>query len=104
MNHSVFLWWAQRSVIYFKGAVKMSFLTQWLESLDYDYKILPHCSRHKSSRSSCMECVDNCPEDAIQIKDNVPIIDAQKCTECGDCVASCPVQAVEGFLSKRTIK
>lgn len=79
------------------------FLSHWLESLAYDYNILSHCSRYQSPRSSCMECIDSCPENAIKIEDGKPKIKSKDCIECGDCVASCPVQAVEGFLPKRTI-
>ncbi|TRM10919.1 4Fe-4S dicluster domain-containing protein [Lentibacillus cibarius] len=81
----------------------MGILGYWLESLDYDYKVLSHCSRYQSPRSSCMECVASCPKDAIYIKDGQPTIDSKNCIQCGDCVASCPVQAVEGFLPKRSI-
>lgn len=75
----------------------------WLNSLDYDYSILSHCSRLQSPRSSCLECVKSCPENAIKIMDDKPVIDLKSCVECGNCVASCPVQAVEGFLPKRRV-
>src|SRR5690625_1498371 len=81
----------------------MGLTSSWLESLDYDYKILPHCSLYQSPRSSCTKCIDKCPENAIEIKDAEPLIDTTKCTQCGNCVAICPVQAVEGFLPKRSI-
>lgn len=81
----------------------MGLLSRWLESLDYDYNILPHCSRHQSPRSSCTNCIDSCPENAIQLVNGKPKINSTKCTECGECVASCPIQAVEGFLPKRSI-
>lgn len=81
----------------------VNLLSKWLESLDYDYQILPHCSRLQSPRSSCDECISSCPEQAIRLKDGKPVIHSGQCIECGDCVASCPVQAVEGFLPHRTI-
>ncbi|NBJ70001.1 MULTISPECIES: 4Fe-4S binding protein [Clostridia] len=81
----------------------MGFLTRWLESLDYDYKILPHCSRYKSPHSTCTECIDHCPKEAIQLQNGKPVIHTADCIDCGKCVASCPVQAVEGFLPKRSI-
>lgn len=81
----------------------MGILSYWLASLDYDYSILSHCSRHQSPRSTCRKCIDSCPEHAIQLHDEKPVIDMKQCTECGHCVASCPVQAVEGFLPKRQI-
>jgi len=81
----------------------MGLISYWLESLDYDYKILPHCSLYQSPLSSCTRCIDSCPENAIQLKDGKPVINTTKCTQCGDCIASCPVQGVEGFLPKRSI-
>lgn len=81
----------------------MGFISYWLESLDYDYRVLSHCSLYQSPHSSCTKCIDSCLGNAIQIKNGVPVIDSVKCTQCGDCVASCPVQAVEGFLPKRSI-
>lgn len=81
----------------------MSLLGKWLESLDFEYKILPSCTRNKSPRSTCLECVTSCGEQAIEIVDNVPVINHDKCSECGHCVSACPVQAVEGIFPKRTI-
>lgn len=83
--------------------IGMNILGRWLESLDYEYHISPHCSRHQSPRSTCRECIDSCPTEAISLENDKPIIHHKSCIECGDCVASCPVQAVEGFLPKRTI-
>ncbi|WP_077302721.1 4Fe-4S binding protein [Virgibacillus pantothenticus] len=81
----------------------MGFLIHWLESLDYDYKILSHCSRYKSPLSSCTECIAHCPTEAIQLQAGKPVIHVEDCIDCGKCVASCPVQAVEGFLPRRSI-
>lgn len=78
-------------------------LGRWLETLDYEYDILPHCSRHISPRSSCIECVDICPVHAITLENDKPVINAKSCIECGDCVSSCPVQAIAGFLPQHTI-
>lgn len=79
-------------------------LGNWFESLDYNYHIASHCSRHVSPRSTCTACIDSCPVDAIKLENGKPVIDIENCTECGDCVASCPVQAVEGFLPKWKIQ
>lgn len=81
----------------------MNILHHWLESLDYDYQILPSCTHYQSPRSSCRECVDCCPEQAIIFKDKKPFINTENCTQCSDCVVACPVQAVEGLLPKRTV-
>ncbi|WP_438313124.1 4Fe-4S dicluster domain-containing protein [Sporosarcina sp. FA9] len=81
----------------------MNILQHWLESLHYDYKILPSCTHYQSPRSSCRKCIDNCPEQAITFMDGKPFIDAEKCTQCSKCVVACPVHAVEGILPKRTV-
>jgi len=39
---------------------------------------------------SCGLCVRNCPHGAIEMKNNVPIIDYRKCTGCKTCVEKCP--------------
>lgn len=42
----------------------------------------------------CGTCVDTCPFEAIEIKDNIAVI-GDKCTACGACVEECPVGAIE---------
>ncbi len=42
----------------------------------------------------CMKCQKTCEFDAIHVKDNVAIIDAEKCTGCKQCVGVCPVKAI----------
>jgi len=44
---------------------------------------------------ACGKCVKTCPVGAIELKDNVAIIDYTKCTNCGQCVAACPTKAIE---------
>lgn len=83
--------------------LSLNLLGRWVESLGYEYRILSHCSRHQSPRSSCMECIEICPVNAIRLEDDKPLIHTKGCIDCGDCVASCPVQAVEGFLPQHTI-
>ena len=38
----------------------------------------------------CGVCADNCPEDAIGLKDGVYIVDPDTCTGCLTCVEVCP--------------
>jgi ferredoxin len=38
----------------------------------------------------CGECADNCPEDAIHLKDAAFIVDPVACTGCLICVEVCP--------------
>ncbi|MDW7651263.1 MAG: RnfABCDGE type electron transport complex subunit B [Bacillota bacterium] len=39
---------------------------------------------------ACNLCVKNCPVDAIRMENNVAIIDAYICNNCGTCVEVCP--------------
>lgn len=48
----------------------------------------------KSECTGCEECFDNCPAEAISMKDSVAVINAEECTECGECVDACPAEAI----------
>ena len=39
-------------------------------------------------------CMQSCPKGAITIVNNRPVIDKEKCIECGRCVQSCPYNAI----------
>lgn len=39
---------------------------------------------------ACSKCARNCPEQAITMVDNLPVIDYSKCVSCGKCVTDCP--------------
>lgn len=39
-------------------------------------------------------CKENCPKDAIEIKDKRAVIDSEKCIECGKCIGACPYGAI----------
>lgn len=81
----------------------MGILNRWIESLDYEFYVLDSCSRHQSPHSTCSKCINSCSADAVTLVSGKPIINHEKCTECGDCIAECPAQAIEGFLPKRMI-
>lgn len=38
---------------------------------------------------ACSACAKACPNDAIEMKDNLPVIDYSKCDQCGQCAARC---------------
>lgn len=82
----------------------MSIIDKWLESLDYEYEILDHCSRLKSPFSTCTMCQDSCPEQAITIESHKVSINKELCTECTKCLIACPVQAIGGIFPKRDFK
>lgn len=44
--------------------------------------------------AGCGECVENCPTEAISMKDNIAVIDPDTCAECGDCINVCPTEAI----------
>lgn len=44
----------------------------------------------KAGCIACSICAKKCPENAIVMKDNLPVIDYDKCTGCGTCVQVCP--------------
>ncbi|HML37644.1 MAG TPA: 4Fe-4S binding protein [Bacillota bacterium] len=46
--------------------------------------------------TGCGECLDACPEDAIEGKDRfIHIIDEDLCIKCGKCVPACPENAIK---------
>lgn len=79
----------------------MGVWSKWLESLDYEYEVLPSCTRHLSPRSTCSKCIEVCEEKAISIKRGKPVIENSKCNECGICIPTCPVQAIAGIFPTR---
>jgi|GEM_PF-284772 len=44
--------------------------------------------------TGCGACVDVCPQGAINIRNNIAVIDQALCSECGNCAAACPADAV----------
>jgi len=61
----------------------------------------------KSCEYGCLgyaTCMRACPFDAITMSaDNLPVINAQKCTACGKCVAACPKQVIELALMSKAV-
>ena len=81
----------------------MGILSKWIESLGYELEILPTCTRNLSPRSTCEKCIGACGEHAISMENGRPLIDKNKCTDCGNCISTCPEQAIAGIYPKRTI-
>jgi NAD-dependent dihydropyrimidine dehydrogenase PreA subunit len=44
--------------------------------------------------TGCGNCVEVCPVEAIALKDDKAVIDADTCVDCGTCVDECPVEAI----------
>ena len=45
----------------------------------------------------CGLCAKNCPNDAIEFKNNIAVINYEKCTECGACVEKCPRKIIKVY-------
>ncbi|MGB4609538.1 MAG: RnfABCDGE type electron transport complex subunit B [Saccharofermentanales bacterium] len=43
---------------------------------------------------ACRRCVSACPENCITIRNNLAVIDHEKCTNCGACQQVCPHQCI----------
>ncbi len=59
-------------------------------SLNFD---LASCVRATSKLSECTKCVDVCPVDTINIRDNIPSFIQSACVDCGGCVGVCPTES-----------
>ncbi|MFY9113828.1 MAG: RnfABCDGE type electron transport complex subunit B [Dethiobacteria bacterium] len=44
---------------------------------------------------ACRACVKACPNEAISFEDNLPVIDPEKCTDCGECVLKCKPGSIQ---------
>jgi Na+-translocating ferredoxin:NAD+ oxidoreductase RNF subunit RnfB len=42
---------------------------------------------------TCNICVKVCPYQALKIENNLPVMEATRCTDCGICVRKCPVNS-----------
>jgi formate hydrogenlyase subunit 6/NADH:ubiquinone oxidoreductase subunit I len=49
---------------------------------------------NKTACIACTMCVKKCPVNAIEMKDNVAVIDYTKCVNCGQCADVCPTGAI----------
>ncbi len=44
--------------------------------------------------TGCESCVDECPSEAIAMKDEIAVVDEDACADCGVCVDVCPAEAI----------
>lgn len=44
--------------------------------------------------TGCGTCVDECPTDAIEMKDDKAVVNEDECVDCGACVDVCPTEAI----------
>jgi Fe-S-cluster-containing hydrogenase component 2 len=54
---------------------------------------LGNCVKVVSKNSSCQNCADVCPVEAINFIENIPQV-LPECTDCGLCLGVCPTEAI----------
>lgn len=61
-----------------------------------DIGILGACrpATNENECTHCEACVEVCPEAAVNLDDNFPVIDGTRCIACGKCVAACPTETL----------
>jgi len=42
----------------------------------------------------CGDCVDVCPVEALNLKNEKAVVDSEECIDCGACVNTCPEGAI----------
>jgi len=48
----------------------------------------------KNGCIACFKCEKVCPSDAIHVKNNLALVDYDKCTHCGECIKVCPTKVI----------
>ena len=49
----------------------------------------------KKNCIGCLECINHCPTNAIELKEEKAYIDSKKCIGCGECIVRCSNDAVQ---------
>jgi len=57
----------------------------------------------KSGCIGCGKCVKVCPRQAISLKNNLAVIDYEKCDNCGACIESCPRKIIFDAAVKKEV-
>jgi electron transport complex protein RnfB len=77
---------------------------QLIQMVPKSQTVLVACRNHEKARRAkdncgiaciaCKICEKNCPAQAIMVRDNLAVIDYDKCTQCGICVEKCPQKTI----------
>lgn len=51
----------------------------------------------KAACIGCMRCVKACEYGAVTVKNNLAVIDGEKCVACGKCAEVCPSKCIHLF-------
>ncbi len=75
------------------------------ERIPADAKVYIACSSHDKGKAvmdvckfgciACGKCAKTCPSGAIEMVDNLPVIDYEKCIKCGKCAEACPRHTIQ---------
>ena len=73
--------------------------------LKFEYVGVPTCSSNitllggnRLCATSCLgdgDCMEACPENAIELKDRLSFVNPDKCISCGACISACPKNLIE---------
>lgn len=87
------------NIIIGKGLIKLKqdiFSMFNLQNIELNSKL---CINYKNKNLVCNKCIDICPTDALELVNNVPVINNNKCTNCGYCISTCDVLAFDNIKS-----
>ncbi len=63
-----------------------------LEKIEVEEKA---CKNFANRHVECNDCERACPTNAIQMEQNIPVINQGNCIDCGICVSTCTVYAID---------
>ena len=78
-----------RSTVFFKGCPLSCRWCHNPESISGKRQIL----YNKNRCMGCGECIEVCPQDALNFTESGIVTDNEKCTICGFCTQTCPADA-----------
>lgn len=80
-----------RTTVFFKGCPLSCLWCQNPEGMSMEQVIF----RHSDRCIGCGECIEKCPETALELSVDGPVIDRLKCNLCMICTDICPTGALE---------